>query len=311
MQQRVSYSQRISTRIWQPLKTLLKLQWRSKAWQDVKHKTATVIQEFVDTGRLPLFNVISIETSERCNRRCTFCPNSVYKQGNGFMPLELFHKIVLELAEAGYCSTVVMHLYNEPLLDKRLPSLISFARKHLPDATIMFATNGDRLTLDLWKTVRQNGLDYAIIGQYDGIIQPNIQKIQDALSDSERAPFQVRVSSDLTSTRGGLVNVESIPEAALLECCARPFFQLTIRHSGLAVICCEDYLSEVVLGDAGKQSIVDIWTGDKANEIRLHLAKKNRSVAKACAQCNTSYEDSVQKCHFLGQSRRFPPVSGN
>jgi hypothetical protein len=241
MHQRAGYNRRIPAGIWRPLKALLNLWLHPKALQDIKHKTDAVIQEFVDTGRLPLFNVISIETSERCNRRCLFCPNSIYKQGNGFIPAELFHEIILQLAEVGYSSTLVMHLYNEPLLDKRLPSLISFAREHLPDVTIMFATNGDMLTLDLWNTLRQNGLDYAIIGQYDGIIQPHIQKIQNALSDSERAPFQVRVSSDLTSTRGGLVNVEKIPEAALPECCARPFFQLTIRHSGLAVICCEDY----------------------------------------------------------------------
>lgn len=249
---------------------------------------------------------IVIETSEKCNRYCDFCPNSIYKQSNGFMTIDLFHKIILELAEINYSSILCLHLYNEPLLDRRLLSLISFARKQLPNTTIMFSTNGDRLTLDLWKDLRRKGLDFAIIGQYDGVMNPNIKEIKTAIPDIEQPAFNVRVSTDLTNTRGGLVNRNIIPEEPLSECCSRVFFQLIIRFSGLAVLCCEDYLNEIILGDAKTQNVVDIWTGRKANEVRDYLARKDRHFAKACTHCNISYTNSVKMYRSTQQFRRIP-----
>lgn len=265
-----------------------------------------IVKEFLYTKKVPLFRFIVIETSEKCNRSCDFCPNSIYKQSNGLMSIELFHKIILELTEINYSSMLCLHLYNEPLLDRRLLSLISFAREHLPNATIMFSTNGDKLTLNLWKDLRRNGLDFAIIGQYDGEMNPNIKEIKAAMPDIEQPAFKVRVSTDLTNTRGGLVNRNIIPAEPLSECCARVFFQLMIRFSGLAVLCCEDYLNEIVLGDANTHNVVDIWTGKKANEVRDYLARKNRHFAKACTHCNISYANSIKVYHFVQKARRIP-----
>ncbi|MCP4157731.1 MAG: radical SAM/SPASM domain-containing protein [bacterium] len=264
-----------------------------------KNEMDAYIQESSKQGDLKPFNVISIETSQYCNRRCTFCPNYYHPPGKERMESELFHKIIRQLQEIDYASTVILHQYNEPLLDERLPEFIALTRKQLPGSTILFSTNGDYLTPELWQRLYTSGLDYAIIGQYDGKVNPHIQKIYDNLDDRQKKAFRLRVSSKLTNTRGGLVNKERIPGDPLEQCCARPFFQITIRYTGEVVLCCEDFLSEVVSGNVKEEGIMEIWNGEHFRKVRRQLFENNRTFAKVCTACNTTYGESLQKCHTL------------
>ena len=67
-----------------------------------------------DGRRIP--NSVSIELSSVCNRRCRWCPQSVYQRPLGELPVELFRKIVDDLSADGFDVPMELHFFNEPLL---------------------------------------------------------------------------------------------------------------------------------------------------------------------------------------------------
>lgn len=57
------------------------------------------------------------------------------------------------------------------------------------------------------------------------------------------------------------------------EYCQHPWMSMTIKSNGEAVMCMEDFDNEIVLGDANKESLFDIWNGEKYKKFRRdHLA---------------------------------------
>jgi radical SAM protein with 4Fe4S-binding SPASM domain len=61
-----------------------------------------------------------------------------------------------------------------------------------------------------------------------------------------------------------------IPTASIhwQEFCQFPWSSMTIKSNGEAVECVEDFNNEIVLGDVKKQSLYDIWNGDKYCRLR-------------------------------------------
>jgi radical SAM protein with 4Fe4S-binding SPASM domain len=51
---------------------------------------------------------------------------------------------------------------------------------------------------------------------------------------------------------------------------------MTIKSNGEAAMCMEDYNNEIILGDVTKQTLGEIWNGDKYRQFRLgHINIKN------------------------------------
>jgi len=53
-----------------------------------------------------------------------------------------------------------------------------------------------------------------------------------------------------------------------LEFCQFPWSSMTIKSNGESVECVEDYNNEIVLGDAKKESLYEIWNGEKYRRFR-------------------------------------------
>lgn len=53
-----------------------------------------------------------------------------------------------------------------------------------------------------------------------------------------------------------------------LEFCKHPWMSMTIKSNGEVAMCMEDFNNEIVLGDANKESLYDIWNGQKYNQFR-------------------------------------------
>ena len=53
-----------------------------------------------------------------------------------------------------------------------------------------------------------------------------------------------------------------------IEFCQFPWSSMTIKSNGEAVECVEDYNNEIILGDARKTSLYDIWNGDRYRQFR-------------------------------------------
>lgn len=110
-----------------------------------------MLMQYQDT--VPQLQSVEIETINRCNNDCSFCP--VSKENDlrepMRMPEELFYKIIDELAEMEYKGYLSLFSNNEPLLDTRILDFLAYAVEKLPDAVHAMYTNGMLLTKEIFK----------------------------------------------------------------------------------------------------------------------------------------------------------------
>lgn len=234
---------------------------------------------------------VSIEISSQCNRKCSFCPNSKYVREIAYMKEELFQKIIDELKQMHFAGRLSFTLYNEPLLDKRLPKFVAYASRQLPAAYLFLNTNGDFLDISTWNALRTAGIHSFNISQYDDQLNDNLLQLSKILDKEERKHLRIKVKTldvvrDTFTNRGGLVKAGKVIYSPLKEFCMRPFFHLPINYKGKAVICCDDYLGQVEIGDANHQNIADIWHSKKISSYRKKLFFRDRATLTLCNKCN-------------------------
>ena len=247
-----------------------------------KSKLNLVLMKYFNKHPL---TAIAIETNSACNRKCTWCPNSKAFRPKKFLDETFFYSIIDQLVEMKFRGKVTFNMYNEPLLDKRLPKFIKYTRDNLPSSFIYLNTNGDLLNLELWKFLRKEGLNYANISQYDGKYNKNIEKILENLDSKEKKHFHARIFNPLKiNNRAGLVNTAS--KLPLKKFCARPFHQLCITYEGKVVLCCNDYFGQVEIGDVRTKSIKKIWENEIIERHRKELIKGNRVNIELCKTCD-------------------------
>ena len=229
---------------------------------------------------IPRFSVVEIEVNSLCNRKCSYCPVSILPLPNTpqYMEIQLFHKIINELAEINYKGMISYHFYNEPLLRKDLDNLIAITKNKIPKAFQLLYTNGDLLTDDRYYELISSGLDYFFITQHDNKNYKNREK-----------QF-VQFSKDLILTnRGGIMsnlNVKSLP---INKPCFSPNDNLIITSSGKVVLCSEDAQRVEIIGNLKNEKISEIWFSEKYINIRNLLNNGNRKLAsKICRKCNNS-----------------------
>jgi hypothetical protein len=91
---------------------------------------------------------VSIETFSKCNAACDFCPYPTLERQGERMPTELFRKIIgdLEQIPREHEFSVNLSRVNEPFLDTRLLDMYREVNARLPNASLVFFTNGTPLT---------------------------------------------------------------------------------------------------------------------------------------------------------------------
>ncbi|MFH1225003.1 MAG: radical SAM/SPASM domain-containing protein [Candidatus Diapherotrites archaeon] len=262
---------------------------------------------YLDGCDVPALKAVLFETGSACNRKCAWCPNYTTDRGNHFLGDKVFYKVMAELKEMKFEGRVSFSMYNEPLLDKRLPKFIEHVRKNIPSAYIYLNTNGDALTSDVWKSLRGKGLDYANVSQYDGKINENIEKILNGLDSGERKHLGAHIFDlNTINNRAGLIKSRAL-EKPLQEKCSRPSYQLCINYKGEVVVCCNDYHGSVTVGDAGKESIKDLWSNYVFKFYRKKLSEGDRAsleLCNLCDLCSSPVPPIYPKPSFAARARR-------
>ena len=110
---------------------------KNTSWIDNHRDNKFVIQE------------IEVETVNRCNGICPFCPVNVNEPQRPYAKMsdELFKKIINELHDMDYNGTLSLYSNNEPFIDERIIDFYKYARKMIPNARLSIFTNGSLLTL--------------------------------------------------------------------------------------------------------------------------------------------------------------------
>lgn len=245
--------------------------------------------------KVPLFHEIEIETINRCNGVCSFCPvnRNMDSRKEKRMDEHLFKKIINELSMLNYAGRVALFSNNEPFLDERILEFSEYARKLLPKAKIHLFTNGTLLTIPIFLEII-NYLDELIIDNYNQELKliPPVKQIKEYLdvceSDETRKKVKIllRKPDEILSSRGGEApNRKKILDVGE-DTCALPFQQLIIRPSGKVSLCCNDPLGKETLGDLTKQTLLEVWYGEKYKKIRNSIVGGRKNI-KQCSNCDT------------------------
>ncbi len=238
-----------------------------------------------------LFDRVEIETINRCNGNCSFCPVSRQNDTRKLaqMPQALFENIINQLSAIAYSGKLALFSNNEPFLDENIIEKHKYAREKLPHVWMGLYTNGTLLTIEKFKEIVKY-LDELIIDNYQQdleLIKPcvEIKKYCDEHTElKKKVTIVLRKQQELLSNRGGdapnRTDQVSYPDAK----CVLPFRQLIIRPDGKVSLCCNDPLGRDTLADLNKEKIVDAWYNLKFQTVRkrLYEGRKNWEHCKSC-----------------------------
>ena len=238
-----------------------------------------------------LFHHVEIETVNRCNGICSFCPVSVKNEQRTYAIMEesVFKNIIDQLAELNYAGRLSIFSNNEPLLDKRIIEFHKYARGKLPNARMHLYTNGTLLNKELFLQL-VDYLDELIVDNYNQELQliPASKMIIEYAKENpdikEKVTIVLRKPNEILTSRGGdapnrtQVNIEKNIS------CVLPFQQLIIRPDGKVSLCCNDPLGRSTLGDVKEQTLVDIWYGETFENVRKAIlgGRENYGHCKNC-----------------------------
>lgn len=255
-----------------------------------------------DVDEQPIFELIELETINRCNGGCSFCAVNKKADTREFhlMSDELFHKIIDELAELDYSYRLGLYSNNEPFLDEHIIERVKYAREKLPKAILEIYTNGTLLTLEKFLEIMPY-LDSLKIDNYNQklTLHKPVQEIYDYCVANNIYTDKLRIYprkiNEVLSTRGGSSpNAQS--KKTLNAGCILPFKQLVIRPDGKVSLCCADALGQMTLGDLTRESLMEVWNGTAYREIRRKIKKEGRSGLRLCRECDmTIYYKSSSK----------------
>ena len=244
------------------------------------------------SAALPLFELVEIETINRCNGLCDFCPvNAREKQREyAYMPDELFEKIILELSSMDYKGRLSLFSNNEPFLDPKIIERHTFAREKVPKSRMHLFTNGSLLTIEKFVQILDY-LDELIIDNYDADLEltPQCREVADYCENhpelKKKVTIVLRNPHEILSNRAG--NAPNRFKSADLgeASCILPFQEIEIRPDGKVSLCCCDALGKYTLGDVSKRSLLDIWYGEKYREVRNRIRFGIKNL-KACMKCD-------------------------
>jgi MoaA/NifB/PqqE/SkfB family radical SAM enzyme len=244
----------------------------------------------------PLPQAVDIETLNKCNSTCAFCPVNRFVDPREMMRMSepLFRKIIDDLAGLGFRGNLRLFANNEPFLDKRIFDFAELARARLPNAIIEIYTNGT--ALDIAKTERiVRSLDRLTINNYAPrpVLHRNIGEIVDHI-DRRRPDLagKIRVNlrrlDEFISTRAGNAPNRAAIRVSYRSRCAYPFFEMVVRPDGKLSLCCNDALGQETLGDLSVQSIREAWADQRRKTVQ-GLMLQGRDKLDICRHCDNFF----------------------
>jgi len=234
-----------------------------------------------------LFSAVEIEINHNCNRRCSYCPNSILKRKNtGEIDPGIFAKLLAELSLLNFSGRISYDFYNEPMLHSDFAGIVRQTRYALPRASLELYTNGTLLTLPRFNALLEAGISEFIVTQHEADIDHSFSRVFAALDPGQRGRVKYRGYQELTLTnRGGTLRhlgAEGLPLAP----CHIPRSIVTVTVSGNVLPCFEDFHENLVMGNLADQTLIEIWMSAAYVRFRSDLALGLRHLHDPCKACN-------------------------
>lgn len=236
--------------------------------------------------------LISIETINRCNSTCAFCPANINDESRPFakMSENLFVKIIDELAQLSYDGYLNLYVNNEPFMDNRIEEWYIYAKEKLPKAKMLLYTNGTLLTEERFRKIIPS-IDKMIINNYteDFKLHKSVDKIYRIVKNTPEykdkdITIQIRYIKEILTNRAGAApNKKAGKQTG--DSCVMPYTDFTIYPDGTVGLCCSDALEKTNLGNVEQQSIYEIWSSSEYAELREKIGK-SRDLYPFCKGCD-------------------------
>jgi len=280
---------------------------KSILYKDIQRKSEHVKDMIQYYDGYPLFTIVEFNIWGACNRSCSFCPVSnpnVYTNKHEGISVDLYKKIIDDLANINYKGKIIYSAFSEPLLNKEVNILIEYSKNMLPHCYLEINSNGDVIKNNINKLLNlyESGLDCLLISIYDGIEEynkflefqndNNIPKDKFILRrryfDKEKGEYGI-----LFSNRAGTVDVsefinhdDSVDEILPMKrTCFYPFYNIMIDYNGDMLLCPHDWAKELIIGNLATSNIFDLWTNKVLDSVRKRLTNKSREFSP-CNKCN-------------------------
>ncbi|HEY9715620.1 MAG TPA: radical SAM/SPASM domain-containing protein [Chroococcales cyanobacterium] len=239
-----------------------------------------------------LFEIVLIETRNVCTRKCWFCKFGQERQDEEIREMDwnTIERLVFNLRDLDFSGRISWFWINEPLLDKRIYDITKFTREHCPRAFMSLITNGDLLNEKVVHNLFESGLDGLRVSIYD---DKTFSRMEALPAHDRVVMLDMRSPIPMLENRAGNVQqhghlFERAQRALQKSSCSRPFEQLVIDTQGQVVLCCSDMYSDVVMGDAKKDRLEDIWYNEKFEHYRNSLLSTGRNGLNLCDGCSYS-----------------------
>lgn len=272
----------------------------------------------INDGTCALFREVEIETVNRCNGSCSFCPVNASSDSRpmAMMTDGLFERIISELSALHYDGLIGLSSNNEPFIDKNIISRIRLCRSACPQARLYLYTNGTFINGETVLEAIRAGLDKMVIDDYsdDLVLSANAQRIVAVLNQNEndwaasKVQVILRMRNEVLRNRAGRAPNKACASNRVFKLyadmgCTKPFKQLVIRPTGQVSLCCNDTLGEVTLGDVSRDELRGVWNGPEYQKVRNHLLTEGRRGLMLCASCDTPCYGVLDMARFLFSSK--------
>lgn len=267
----------------------------NKVGEAAKIKDINLQVKKMSNSKQKLFNHIEIETVNRCNGVCEFCPVNRNSDKREFkkMEEELFHSMINQLNRLNYAGRIALFSNNEPFLDDRIIEFHRYMRENLPNARTHLCTNGTLLSMDKFIEIMPY-LDELIIDNYNNelkLIAPCreiVEYCEKHIELKKKVTVILRKTKEVLTSRGGdapnAEHAERYPEAS----CMLPYKQMIVRPDGKVSLCCNDALGKCTLGDLNKESLEEVWFGHRFSKVR-EILSNGRKEFDRCRYCDTLF----------------------
>tara|TARA_R100000808_G_C2155335_1_gene167526 strand:+ start:2257 stop:2949 length:693 start_codon:yes stop_codon:yes gene_type:complete len=230
------------------------------------------------------------------------------------MSISTATKIGEDLRDIQYTGEVFITGFGEPLLHSQLHKLCkAITNNNCSFKCVTVVTNGDMLTRDTVKDLRDNGVTNIIVSMYDGPDQ--IDALKEVIDDILPYTLRERYHSsnqdygiENMNNRSGYVKTRQIKEQ-YNDVCYLPFNKCQVDWNGDILLCDQDWGRNGVIGNIHDSCISDIWISDEMKRYRTNLIASDRSLSP-CNKCDVNGKvygkeqfDILRRCYESDSSR--------
>ena len=282
-----------------------------------------------DPGDFPLH--VDIESTNRCNLRCSMCQIDFDNMKQGNIDPDLFKKIIKECGE-NKLSSLKLNYRGEPTMNKNLPQFVKMAKdegiievqintngllinekfaESLIDAgldRIKFSVDG--ATPEIYEKIRgasyakliKNIENFIRIRNEKGLIRPIVHVQMVYMQDNKAEAVKFYNFWKDKVNRIGFSRYRS-PERKINDSrralespdypvpCSQLWQRLLVTYNGDILMCCGDHLALNILGNASRTTLKEVWNSDTLRNYRKLHLDNESNLIKACSICEVNKTD--------------------